>query len=406
MSNARLTGTAAPEALPLYTLADAEDYVAAASFRYGAPRQLGVELEWTVHHIADPRRPVEACHLRRALGPHTPPVLDPDSPHQPLPGGSLVTVEPGGQIEISSTPHDSLAALLATVTADIARLTDLLGAVGLRLGEHGTDPYRPPRRVLHTPRYLAMEHAFDRVGSAGRTMMYSTAGLQVCLDVGERDRAAIRWAAVHALGPVLLAVFANSPVLAGRRTGWASSRMALLYGTDPSRTHPASIGGDPAIRWARRAVRTPLLSVPRLGPQWDIPNGITFDQWIAGALPGHPTTADLAYHLSTLFPPVRPRGYLEVRYLDAQPAGEWILPVVAMAVLFRRESTVDAVMELAAPAVDRWVQAARRGLADPVLARVARGLNTLLGEVLGDAQLPPALEAEVAEGLERRFVPR
>jgi glutamate--cysteine ligase len=82
---------------------------------------------------------------------------------------------------------------------------------------------------------------------------------------------------------------------------------------------PAPVTADPAAAWARSALRAPVICVHRPGGCWDAPPRMTFADWIDGALPEPPTTADLDYHLSTLFPPVRPRGYLEVRYLDAQP---------------------------------------------------------------------------------------
>ena len=72
----------------------------------------------------------------------------------------------------------------------------------------------------------------------------------------------------------------------------------------------------------------------RRGDTWDAPTGLTFGAWADGQLPGNrPTYDDLDYHLSTLFPPVRPRGYLEVRYLDAQPGDGWIAPTLLLTAL-------------------------------------------------------------------------
>jgi len=241
--------------------------------------------------------------------------------------------------------------------------------------------------------------------------MCSPAGLQVCLDAGEPDRVASRWAALHALGPVLLATFANSPRLAGDASGWASTRMRTWYGTDPTRTRPVGVSADPAATWARYAMRANLLVLRRPADDWRAPTGVTFGDWVCGLtdnwmreLPPHPpTTDDLDYHLHTLFPPVRPRGYLEVRYLDAQPGNGWAAPVAVLAALFAAEQTVDAALELAAPAADRWVQAARHGLADPVVARAAAGVLDLAGTALDDTDLTPRQRATVAETLSRRL---
>lgn len=192
------------------TRADAEAYVASVCFKHGPPRLLGVELEWTVHHADDPRRPLDADVLIRALGPHAPNSLVPDSPQRPLPNGSALTVEPGGQVEVSSLPAHSMHSLFDTVAADAEHVRRRLAGADLVLGEQGTDPWRTPHRLLNVPRYAAMECAFDRIGIGGRLMMCSTAGVQVCVDAGEPHRVAARWAALHALGPVFIAAFANS----------------------------------------------------------------------------------------------------------------------------------------------------------------------------------------------------
>ncbi|MDT5028458.1 MAG: glutamate--cysteine ligase, partial [Micromonosporaceae bacterium] len=214
--------------------ASAEGYVAMVCFKTGPPRRLGAELEWTVHHRDDPTRQLDPTTLVAALGEHTPSTLRGDSPHVPLPHGGIVTLEPGGQVEISTPPHESLAELLSASAADAEQLVSLLSAADLRLGDQGCDPHRSTRRIIDTPRYAAMEHAFDRLGRHGRVMMCGTASVQVCLDAGTADRVRARWDAVHAIGPALLAAFANSPRRAGSGGGWASERMRTWFGVDSS----------------------------------------------------------------------------------------------------------------------------------------------------------------------------
>lgn len=384
----------------------AEGYVASICFKTGPPALVGVELEWTVHHTGDPTRHLDVAVLRDALGPHAPPTLYPDTAHQPLPGGSVITAEPGGQVEISSPPQASLAALHSAVSGDLHYLVDLLARTGLGLGEYGLDAHRPPRHLLRTPRYDAMARAFDRRGPHGRTMMCSTAALQVCLDAGSADRMTERWSAMHALGPVLLATFATSARQAGRDTGWASARMRSWLGMDPARTGPVGGTGDPALAWARYALAAPVLCVRRPEGSWHAPPGVTFADWIAGALPRPPTVDDLAYHLTTLFPPVRPRGYVEVRYLDAQPPEEWLAPVAVLTALLADEATVDAVLDLCAPAAGRWAESARLGLASPVLARAADVVFDLACRALDRTDLVPAVRGEVTELVGRRLAAR
>ncbi len=331
-------------------LDQAEEYVAGICFKTGPPALMGIELEWTVHHIDDPSRPLDPALLARALHPHTPSTLDPEADNLPLPSGNVITVEPGGQVEISTQPYGSLALLHAAVSADVRYLRGLLASAGLRLGDQATDPYRPPRRLLRTPRYDAMAQAFARHGPHGRTMMCSTAALQVCLDAGVPGRVPARWAALHALGPVLLALFANSG-----------------------------------------------------GRSWDCPAGTSFADWLGGALGPPPTRADLDYHLSTLFPPVRPRGYVEVRYLDQQPPDQWHVPVALLAALFADEATVDAVRERCAPVGGRWTEAARYGLGYRPVAAAAAAVAALAGERLPATRLPQVICDEVNEVVGRRL---
>ncbi|MGQ0717980.1 MAG: ergothioneine biosynthesis glutamate--cysteine ligase EgtA [Pseudonocardiales bacterium] len=392
---------AAPPTM-LRNRAEAEVYVASVCFKHGPPRLLGAELEWVVQHSGNPHLPLQAHHLADALGAHAPHSLVPDSSQTPLPYDSTVTVEPGGQLEISSPPCTSLTELIATVEGDTAALTDLLDPAGLVLTGSGSDPHRPSRRLIDIPRYAAMETAFDRVGPMGRAMMCSTAAIQVCLDAGTPTEVASRWGALHDLGPVLLAAFANSPWLGGLRTGWASSRMQAWFALDPVRTRPSSVRWDPAADWARRALDTPVLCQRRPWGSWDVPSGVSFADWLSGALPGRPSTADLDYHLTTLFPPVRPQGYLEVRYLDTQPAGQWLVPVAVVAALLADPVVTAAARDACAPTVGRWLEAAERGLRDDALATAAVTVFELACRALPALDPPAGVQQLVEEITEHR----
>ncbi|WP_340682142.1 glutamate-cysteine ligase family protein [Amycolatopsis coloradensis] len=384
--------------------AEGEAYVASVCFKHGPPRLLGVELEFTVHYADEPARPLDPDDLATALGPHTPRTLRPDSPALPLPAGSPLSLEPGCQVEISAQPQTTLRHLDAVVSADLAHLENLLAARGLHLGDSGIDRYRAPARKLGTPRYAAMERRFAPMGAGGATMMCSTAGLQVCVDTGEAGDLADRWAAVHALGPPLLATFANSRVHAGRDTGHASARWLAVMETERVRTRSAEPGKDPAGEWARRILDTPLMVLPGRDGRWDAPDSLTFADWIDGRGEGagldRPTEEDLAYHLTTFFTPVRPQGYLEIRYLDAQPAARWLHSVALLAALLARPSTVDKVLELCEPVTGRWERAARYGLADPAIAGVASKVVDLGCAELGTTGLPPETITEISEGVQ------
>ncbi|OLT43134.1 hypothetical protein BJF85_03500 [Saccharomonospora sp. CUA-673] len=205
--------------------AEGEAYVASVCFKHGPPRLVGVELEHLVYDRADPSARLAPDRLARALGSHAPATLarhpgrTPGPSSAELPAGSALTVEPGGQVEISTAPHPTLDRLISAATTDLDHVAALLAAEGLLLGRTAIDSTRTPARLLETERYAAMERRFAARGSGGITMMCSTAAVQVCLDAGEPADLPARWAALHAAGPVLLALFANSTHHAGRRTG-------------------------------------------------------------------------------------------------------------------------------------------------------------------------------------------
>ena len=285
----------------------AELYVGGTVFKTGPPERVGVELEWLVQDADRPDDPVRTERLAEALAEE----FDP-----PLAG--VLTTEPGGQLELSSPPAP-LADCLAGAAADLDRVRGRVAAAGLTLTGLGLDP-RPPLLQTANPRYLAMDRHFAAGGPEGRTMMCSTASVQVCLDAGadEADLAS-RWHALHAWLPVLTGLFANSPA-PGRRC----ARTAVWTAIDPSRT-AAAAGDDPRAAYARWALDAQLLAVRREGGSWAAPPGVTFRDWLRGGRPGLPAPgwADLAYHLTTLFPPVRAQGHLELRAVDAQPGDGW-----------------------------------------------------------------------------------
>lgn len=381
-----------------------EAYVASICFKHGPPRRIGVELEHTVHHRNDSARPVDPALLAAALGSHAPRTLREDAPAKPLPAGSALSVEPGGQLEISSPPLGDLTALHAVVASDLDHITALLARHGLVLGGSASDADRQPTRILDTPRYAAMERRFGRRGGDGIRMMCSTAAVQISLDAGEPHQHAGRWAALHAMGPPLLAMFANSRRLCGRDTGFASARWLAVMGTEPARTAAQPLSPDPAADWARRVMDTPLMVLRDDAGRWDAPARLTFAQWVerGGVATRPPTFADLDYHLTTLFTPVRPRGHLEVRYLDAQPPGQWLAPVALLAALLHDDAAVETVLDRCAPVLGAWERAARAGLADRDLACVARELVELGTSRLDALGLAAPLAAEVAESWHRK----
>jgi glutamate--cysteine ligase len=160
---------------------------------------------------------------------------------------------------------------------------------------------------------------------------------------------------------------------------------------------------DPAAAWARRVLGSPVLCVRR--PEgWLVPDRVTFADWIRGALPGRPTTADLDYHVSTLFPPVRPHGHLEIRYVDMQAGRGWALPTAVLAALLSDPEVTDRAREACEPARERWVTAARHGLADGVLAAAAAAVFELAVDRLPALGAPGWLMDDLVDMTERQVL--
>jgi glutamate--cysteine ligase len=143
-----------------------------------------------------------------------------------------------------------------------------------------------------------------------------------------------------------------------------------------------SSDGDPREAWAEYALDAAVLCIRSDEPHsWNSPAGLTFRGWLDGAVPGlrPPTIEDLDYHLTTLFPPVRPRGWLELRMIDAQHGDEWMVPAAVCAALFDDPEAAEAAWEATEPLctghvvpdVPTWTRAARFGLSAPEFAKAA-----------------------------------
>jgi len=294
-----------------------------------------------------------------------------------LPGGSLVTVEPGGAVELSGPPLPDTAAAIAAMASDRAALRAAFRQAGLGLVLLGADPLRPAQRVNPGGRYRAMERFFtdSGTGEAGAAMMTSTASVQVNVEAGPRAQWADRVRLAHALGPTMIAMTANSPVLGGEFTGWQSTRQRVWGQLDSARCGPVlgADGDDPASDWARYALRAPVMLVHSPDPE-PVTEWVPFADWADGRvlLGGRrPTQADLDYHLTTLFPPVRPRGFLEIRYLDSVSDALWPAVAWVLATLLDDPAAADIATAATEPVATAWDRAAREGLADRELHAAA-----------------------------------
>jgi glutamate--cysteine ligase len=335
----------------------------------GPVGRVGLEVEAHCFDLADPTRRPEWAELSDVI-----------AGIPPLPGGSAITVEPGGAVELSGPPMDQPMAAIAAMTADRAVLRSAFAQAGLGLVLLGADPLRPAKRVNPGDRYRAMERFFtaSQTGDAGAAMMTSTASVQVNLDAGPRDGWADRVRLAHALGPTMIAIAANSPLLGGQFTGWQSTRQRVWSQLDSARCGPilGVNGDDPAADWARYAMKAPVMLVHPT-PEMDavpITDWVPFADWADGRVllgDRRPTHADLEYHLTTLFPPVRPRRWLEIRYLDSLPDAVWPAVVFTLVTLLDDPVAADIAAEATEAVATAWDRAAQIGLGDRRLHEAA-----------------------------------
>ncbi|MBO0681050.1 ergothioneine biosynthesis glutamate--cysteine ligase EgtA [Mycolicibacterium sp. S2-37] len=320
---------------------------------------VGLEIEAHCYDTADPLRRPGWDELTAVIG---------EVPE--LPGGSRITVEPGGAVELSGPPARDVMTAIEAMSTDRATLRAAFARHGLGLVLLGADPLRRPRRVNPGSRYSAMETFFSASGTAaaGAFMMTSTASIQVNVEAGPRSGWAQRVRLAHALGPTMIAVSANSPMLGGRFSGWCSSRQWIWAELDEARCGPVlgADGDDPATDWARYALRAPVMLVPGADAV-PVTNWVPFADWADGraVLGGRrPSSRDLDYHLTTLFPPVRPRGFLEIRYLDSVSDALWPAIAFTLVTLLDDPVAADIAAEATEPVATAWDRAARVGLGD------------------------------------------
>ena len=326
------------------------------------------------------------------------------APYFALPNGWTVTFEPGGQLELCTLPRASISRLLREVQATIIDLKRAAVEAGIDLASVGIDPRNDIRRVplqLHSPRYERMTRYFDAIGPSGVRMMRQTAASQVSLDPGSDPER--RWRLLADLTPYLTAMFANSSRYAGEETGYRSFRARCWRSLDPSRTgvpYPELPACEAYTRFALDAG-----DMSRTAPDGSYRS---FGEWAAD---GQWTAPQWDDHLTTLFPEVRPRGYLEVRSIDALGTEMLGAAVILLAGLTYDEQTAEEAKGLLPPADEEMLnRAARCGLRDEEIAGVAaelarlgmRGARALGNDVVSGADLECAEEFFRTWTLERR----
>ncbi|MCR6646387.1 MAG: glutamate--cysteine ligase [Terricaulis sp.] len=290
--------------------------------------------------------------------------------------GASITLEPGGQFELSGAPLEHLHQTCAETGAHLSQLRDVAGKLGIAFLGLGVSPLwsLEDTPIMPKGRYKIMRDYMQKVGRLGRQMMFRSCTVQTNLDFGSEADMVKKFRVGLALQPIATALFANSPFMEGRLNGFLSYRGHIWTDTDPDRTGMLPWVFEPGMgfeRYADYALDVPMYFVYRDGKYLDC-SGQSFRAFMEGklpALPGElPTKKDWEDHLTTIFPEVRLKTYLEMRGADAGPWSR----LCALPAFWAGIYYCDAALEAAWSLVKNWTAEDREALRRAV---PALGLN-------------------------------
>ncbi|PIE90112.1 MAG: hypothetical protein CR997_07575 [Acidobacteria bacterium] len=270
--------------------------------------------------------------------------------------GAQLTFEPGGQLEYSSAAGADIQQVTSQLFRTLDRLEQLLSPHEIIFLYGALNPWYRTEEVglqIKKDRYLVMDRYFARLSPYGQKMMRLTASFQVNLDVGDRETAQRRWLAANLLSPVFLAVFGNSPFHQAKPTGYKSYRALIWEKLDPSRTgfQDGLIKEEyekcPGKQYLDFALSAYCMLPGELGRREPL---MRFSEWMEHGFNGmYPDLSDWEDHLTTLFPEVRPRGFLEMRYMDTLPKAFYSVPGTLLRRLMYEDSLLDKVVSELGP---------------------------------------------------------
>ena len=281
-----------------------------------------------------------------------------------------ISLEPGGQFELSGAPVETVHQTQAELMAHLAQVREVASPLGIGFLGLGMTPSwsRAEIPVMPKGRYKIMTDYMPKVGKYGLDMMYRTCTVQTNLDFSSEADMVKKLRVSVALQPVATALFANSPFTEGEPNGFLSFRSEIWRETDSARSGMIPWAFEDGMgfeRWVDYALDVPMYFVKRGETYIDVA-GSSFRDFFEGrhpAFPGErPTLSDWANHLSTIFPEVRLKRYLEMRGADGVPWDRLpALPAFWVGLLYD-ELSLDAAWDL----VRHWNATERQALRDDV----------------------------------------
>jgi len=262
-----------------------------------------------------------------------------------------ISLEPGGQFELSGAPHATIHAAAAELHAHLEDCRAVGGPLNIHFLGLGVTPLWSVAEIERMPksRYAIMTPYMDKVGALGTSMMYRSATVQANLDFADEADMVRKMRVSLALQPVVTALFANSPFVDGRPSGYLSFRSQIWLDTDRARTGMLPFAFEDGFgfdRYAEHALDVPMYFVIRDHHYVDVA-GESFRAFMRGELPQlpgeRPTVRDWEDHLSTLFPEVRLKQFLEMRGADMGDAAHVLaLPALWAGLLYDEDALAAA----------------------------------------------------------------
>ena len=317
-------------------------------------------------------------------------------------GGGAISLEPGGQFELSGAPFDNTHETATELDAHFAALAPAAESCGIGFLDLGMSPLwsRAETPVMPKQRYAIMARYMPKVGALGLDMMFRTSTVQTNIDFASEADMVQKLRLALSLQPLITALFANSPFTDGKPNGFLSMRSQIWTDTDAARTGMLPFAFQPGMgfeSYVDYALDVPLYFVKRGDVYHDVA-GASFRDLLDGklaALPGERATmSDWANHFSTIFPEVRVKRYMEMRGADVGPKSHILALTAFCAGLFYDTQASAAAWD----SVKHWTDEDRQTLRN----KVPR--EGLYAEVAGKNLLDLARKILplVREGLERR----